>query len=98
MCFWEPAQKQALEKLCAKTGAPVAELIRRAINAYLKRGRGELAMLTIYRRHEKSCEHRASGRRYRRCQCVIWVDGFIGNREIRQLVSFAIGLRLRTCA
>lgn len=37
--FLEPAQKQALEKLSAKTGAPVAELIRRAINAYLKRGR-----------------------------------------------------------
>jgi predicted DNA-binding protein len=37
--FLDPAQKQALEKLSAKTGAPVAELIRRAINAYLKRGR-----------------------------------------------------------
>jgi predicted DNA-binding protein len=37
--FLDPAQKQALERLSAKTGAPVAELIRRAINAYLKRGR-----------------------------------------------------------
>jgi predicted DNA-binding protein len=30
-------QKTALEKLSTKTGAPVAELIRRAINAYVKR-------------------------------------------------------------
>jgi hypothetical protein len=30
------AQKKVLEKLSAKTGAPVAELIRRAIDAYLK--------------------------------------------------------------
>jgi predicted DNA-binding protein len=37
--FLDPAQKQALEKLSVKIGAPVAELIRRAINAYLKRGR-----------------------------------------------------------
>ena len=37
--FLELQQKQALDKLSAKTGAPVAELIRRAINAYLKRGR-----------------------------------------------------------
>lgn len=33
-------QKQALEKISAQTGAPVAELIRRAIDAYLK-GRKE---------------------------------------------------------
>jgi hypothetical protein len=38
--FLEPRQKQALDKLSAKTGAPVAELIRRAVNAYLKLGRG----------------------------------------------------------
>jgi len=37
--FLEPKQKQALDKLSAKTGAPVAELIRRAIDAYLKRGK-----------------------------------------------------------
>jgi len=37
--FLELQQKQALDRLSAKTGAPVAELIRRAINAYLKRGR-----------------------------------------------------------
>ena len=41
-------------------------------------------MLSIYRRHEKSCEHRAAGRNYRRCKCPIWVDGFLGDRDIRQ--------------
>ncbi len=49
-------------------------------------------MLTVYRRHEKSCEHRAVGRGYRRCKCPIWVDGFIGDREIRH------SLRLRDWA
>ncbi|MGB0115884.1 MAG: tyrosine-type recombinase/integrase [Terriglobales bacterium] len=46
-------------------------------------------MLTIYRRHLKSCKHRAEGRGYRRCKCTIWVDGTIGQREIRE------SLRLR---
>jgi integrase/recombinase XerD len=41
-------------------------------------------MLTIYRRHLKSCEHRSEGRAYRRCKCPIWVDGFIGQGEIRE--------------
>lgn len=41
-------------------------------------------MLTIYRRHMKSCPHRSEGRKYRRCRCPIWVDGLIGNQEIRE--------------
>jgi integrase/recombinase XerD len=41
-------------------------------------------MLIIFRRHLKKCEHRSEGRKYRRCHCPIWVDGFIGGREIRQ--------------
>lgn len=40
-------------------------------------------MLTIYRRHEKDCPHRPKGRNYRRCRCPIWVDGFLGDKEIR---------------
>jgi len=35
-------QKRTLEKLSAKTGAPVAELIRRAIDAYLISRKKEL--------------------------------------------------------
>src|SRR5215469_580783 len=41
-------------------------------------------MLTIYRRHLKGCEHRAEGRKYRRCRCPIWIDGFAGRQEIRK--------------
>ncbi len=41
-------------------------------------------MLTIYRRHKQACGHRGKGRGYRGCQCPIWVDGFLGAREIRQ--------------
>ena len=32
-------QKAEVEKLSAKTGAPVAELVRRALDAYLKENR-----------------------------------------------------------
>jgi integrase/recombinase XerD len=41
-------------------------------------------MLTIYRRHVKTCAHRSEGRKYRRCRCPIWTDGFLGRKEIRK--------------
>lgn len=41
-------------------------------------------MLTLYRRHLKSCEHRSEGREYRRCKCPVWVDGFLGGEELRE--------------
>jgi integrase/recombinase XerD len=41
-------------------------------------------MLTIYRRHQKKCEHRGEGRTYRRCRCIITVDGSVGGEEIRE--------------
>jgi integrase/recombinase XerD len=41
-------------------------------------------MLTIYRRHRKECSHRKDGRTYRRCNCPIWVDGFLADEEIRK--------------
>ena len=41
-------------------------------------------MLTAYRRHRKDCAHRNEGRKYRRCRCTIWADGFIGQQEIRR--------------
>ncbi len=46
-------------------------------------------MLTIYRRHRRSCEHRSKGRKYRRCRCPIWADGTLGGREIRK--SLGVG-------
>lgn len=45
-------------------------------------------MLTIYRRHRKKCPHRVEGRSYRRCQCPIWVDGFLAGQEIRKSLGF----------
>lgn len=44
-------------------------------------------MLTIYRRHKKSCVHRAEGREYRRCRCPIWVDGSHKGKEIRKALG-----------
>jgi len=41
-------------------------------------------MLTIYRRHRKNCKQRARGRKYRHCQCPIWVDGALGGKEVRE--------------
>ena len=41
-------------------------------------------MLTIYRRHKKSCKQRDGGRAYRRCLCPIWVDGLLNGEEIRK--------------
>jgi len=46
-------------------------------------------MLTIYRRHRKDCAHRSEGRKYRRCRCPIWVDGFLADREIRKSLDTA---------
>jgi len=44
-------------------------------------------MLTTYRRHLKNCEHRDEGRKYRRCRCPIWVDGFLAGQEIRKSLN-----------
>ena len=41
-------------------------------------------MLTTYRRHLTSCPHRSEGRKYRRCRCPVWVDGFLHGVEIRE--------------
>lgn len=40
-------------------------------------------MLTLFRRHLKTCEHRSGGRAYRRCHCPISVEGFIGEKPVR---------------
>src|SRR5712692_2551182 len=44
-------------------------------------------MLAIYRRHLKRCPRRSEGRGYRRCHCPIWVDGMLGDKEIRESVK-----------
>jgi hypothetical protein len=40
-------------------------------------------MLTIFRRHLKSCGHRAEGRKYRRCNCPLHADGTVGADNVR---------------
>lgn len=44
-------------------------------------------MLTVFRRHKKSCEHRKDGRRYRRCRCPISVEGFLAGQEISKSLN-----------
>jgi integrase/recombinase XerD len=44
-------------------------------------------MLTIYRRHLKNCEHRGEGRKYRRCNCPLWADGFLNGVELRKALD-----------
>jgi integrase len=41
-------------------------------------------MLTIYRRHRRSCKQRAKGRKHRHRLCPIWVDGALGGKELRE--------------
>lgn len=46
-------------------------------------------MLKAYRRHNESCAHREEGRACWTCRCPIWVQGFLGDQEIRK----SLGLR-----
>jgi site-specific recombinase XerD len=39
-------------------------------------------MLILFRRHRKSCKHKARGRKHRHCQCPIWIDGTLSERRI----------------
>ena len=40
-------------------------------------------MLSLWRRHLKSCPHRKRGRSYTRCSCPIWCDGEIDGARCR---------------
>src|SRR5258708_5109863 len=47
-----------------------------------------LIMLTIWRRHTKSCPHRTRGRDVLKCNCPLWADGYInGKRILRQALG-----------
>jgi len=42
-------------------------------------------MLTIWRRHTKTCPHRTKGRDVLKCSCPLWADGYVdGKRVLRQ--------------
>ena len=45
---------------------------------------GKNKVLTLYRRHLKTCPHRAGDRKYTKCQCPIHCDGFIKDERIRE--------------
>jgi integrase/recombinase XerD len=40
--------------------------------------------LYIYRRHHKKCPYRKDGRKRAKCNCRVWVDGFLNGIEIRK--------------
>ena len=39
-------------------------------------------MLTRFRRHRENCPHKSKGRRYTRCRCPIWTDGYDRGKRI----------------
>jgi hypothetical protein len=39
--YFDPAEREALQKLSEKTGAPVAELVRRAVREWLQKHKGK---------------------------------------------------------
>jgi site-specific recombinase XerD len=40
-------------------------------------------MLNLYRRHLKTCPHRAKGAAYTKCSCPIWCDGDLNGKRYR---------------
>jgi hypothetical protein len=46
-------------------------------------------MLNLYRRHLKTCQHRAKGQNYTKCSCPIWCDGELDGKRFRR----SVGLR-----
>jgi len=41
-------------------------------------------MLSLWRRHEGKCPHKAKGRSWTKCSCPVWSDGEFDGRRIRQ--------------
>ncbi len=46
-------------------------------------------MLTLFRRHLKSCDSRDKGRQYRRCKCPIQVEGTLAGESVRKSLDLA---------
>ena len=40
-------------------------------------------MLSLWRRHTKSCRFRVRGRAYTKCHCPVWVDGEVSGKRVR---------------
>ncbi|HUJ93602.1 MAG TPA: tyrosine-type recombinase/integrase [Candidatus Bathyarchaeia archaeon] len=41
-------------------------------------------MLSLWRRHESKCPHKAKGRVWTKCSCPVWCDGEHSGRRVRQ--------------
>ncbi len=41
-------------------------------------------MLSLWRRHSRTCPHRKRGRAYTKCKCVIWADGELDGKRFRR--------------
>ena len=41
-------------------------------------------MLSLWRRHTKSCRFRVRGRAYTKCHCPVWVDGEVSGKRVRE--------------
>lgn len=41
-------------------------------------------MLSLYRRHLRTCPHRGKGQNYTKCSCPIWCDGELNGERCRQ--------------
>lgn len=48
-------------------------------------GKGARTLLTLFRRHLKSCPHKT--RRYRRCQCPLHVEGSLAGQNVRKALD-----------
>ncbi len=44
-------------------------------------------MLTQYRRHLKTCDHRGEGRAWHRCKCPVWVEGTLSQVYYRESLN-----------
>src|SRR5580658_1794075 len=55
----------------------------------MRRNRANIGlMLTIWRRHTKTCPHRTKGRDVLKCSCPLWADGYVdGKRILRQSLN-----------
>src|SRR6266446_2738906 len=50
-------------------------------------GKAVQTVLTIFRRHSRSCPGRSKGREWCKCHCRINLEGYLGEQYIRQSLS-----------
>ena len=48
---------------------------------------GVLDMLSLWRRHLKTCPYRKKGRECTKCSCPIWCDGDVAGKRVRKTLD-----------